>query len=240
MAEGNIFSNQDDVERIFHEPFQIYANNLVNTLPQHKDEFAISIAVDNVVAQINTDHNHLIFVIDTIQFRVKRDVQWVASAISLYDGIASSIDPASSGPGLPAEKRGPWVVQHYLFQSLQDDFNREMTMLLWNVGLFHFMGRLGASRNSIGALSTPIIFHVLGRMVLSEKLFEGENLGLCLDFIVHVGPYMDSEAAGAKDEFTGLLLQLRERVRHGGTVIDMAVRWVLRLREDGWTAQQAE
>jgi hypothetical protein len=240
MAQSNISSNQDDVGRIFLEAFQVYTNNLINSLPQQKDEIAIAIAVESLLAQINTDHNRLIFVIDTIQVRVKRDVAWVDFAISIYDGIALFIDLTFSGPGLPAEKRGSWVVQHYLLQSIQDDFNREMTMLLWNVGLIHFIGRLGASRNSIGALTSPVIFHVLGRMMLSEELFNGENLGLCLDYIVHVGPFMDSEAAGAKDEFTGMLMQLRERVKSGGTVTNMAMRWVLKLREDGWRAQQVE
>jgi hypothetical protein len=240
MAQSNIASNQDDLGQMFLQAFQIYTSGVINKLPQNKDETAIATAVEILVAQINTDHNRLIFVIDTIQARVKRDVVWIDSAISIYDGIALFIDPSFSGPGLPAEKRGLIVVQHYLMESIQKDFNREMTMLLWNVGLIHFMGRLGASRDSIGAPTPKIILHVMGRMMLSERLFDGENLGLCLDYIVHVGPFLDYETFGTADEFTGMLLQLRERVKIGGTVTNMAMRWVLKLREDGWRAQQVE
>ena len=243
MAQSNIASDFDNPRQIFLEAFQVYINGIINNLPPNKDGTTIKIAVEALVPQINIDHNRLIFIIERIQARVKRDVIWVDSAISLYDGIASFVNASFLWPGmqLPANKRGPFVIQHFLMQSIADDFDTDMTMLLWNVGLIHFMGRLGASRGSIAALPPHVILYILTRMMVSDSLFHGENLGLCLDYVVHVGPFLDSAASGATDEFTGSLMQLRERVRGmGGRVGNMAILWVLKLREDGWKAQQVE
>ena len=241
MAQNIPVANQDDLGEIFFKVFQKYTKDIINSLHPQKDETLITTAADIIVAQIMSDHNRLLFIIDTIQTRVKKDVVWIDSAICLYNGIAHFINPSFSGPGLPADKRGMMVLQHYLVDSIQNDFNEDVTQLLWNVGLIHFIGRLGAARESIGTLTPHSLFYVLNRMMVSDSLFVGENLGLCFDYIVHVGPYLDSEASGAKDEFTGMLMQLRERVKMlGGSVARMAMRWMFKLREDGWRAQQDE
>lgn len=243
LAQSNIASNFDNPEQIFPEAFQVYINGIIYNLPPDKDATTIKIAVEALVPQISIDHNRIIFVIERIQARVKRDVMWVDSAISLYDGIAAFVNASFPWPGmgLPAHKRGAFGIQYCLIKSLEKDLDTDMKMLLWNVGLIHFMGRLGASRGSIAALPPHVILYILTRMMVSDSLFHGENLGLCLDYVVHVGPFLDSAASGATDEFTGSLMQLRERVRGmGGRVGNMAILWVLKLREDGWKAQQVE
>ena len=241
MAQNTSVANQDDIAEIFFKAFLEYTKGVIDSLPPQKNENLITMAAEVIVAQIMSDHNRLLSIIDMIQARVKEDVVWMDSAISLYNGIALFINGSFSGPGLPAHTRGHLVVQHYLVHSIQKDFNEEMKELLWNVGLIHFIGRLGAERESIGQLTPQILFYVLTRMMVSDNLFVGENLGLCFDYIVHVGPYLDSEASGAKDEFTGMLMQLRERVKMlGGSVARMAMRWMFKLREDGWRAQQDE
>ncbi|KAG9204336.1 hypothetical protein G6514_001410 [Epicoccum nigrum] len=240
MAQSSSASSQDNLGQVFFEAFQLYTSGIINNLPSNNAEAAKATAVEIIVPQLNSDYNRLIYIVDTIQARVKRDVVWIDSAISIYDGIASSIDPFFSAPGLPADRRGCALVQHYLMTSVYADFTKTMTERFWNVGLIHFLGRLGASRESIGALTTNIARYIMGRMMLSERLFDGQNLGLCLDYIVHVGPFLDSEAAGAVNEFGGMLLQLRERVKMGGTVGNMAVCWLFKMRGDGWRAQLVE
>ena len=241
MAQNTPAPGQDDRAQAFFEAFQVYTSGIIDHLPSDQVETAKAAAVENLVPQLNSDYRRLIFITRTIQARVKRDVVWVDCAIAMYDGLAASIHPFLSAPGLAANQRGPLLVQHYLIQSVQADFDKTMGEVLWNVGQIHFMGRLGASRGSIGALTVHVIFHILGRMMLSDWLFEGENLGLCMDYIVYVGPFLDSEASGAKKAFTEMLMQMRDRVKGlGGRVDNMAMLWVLKLREDGWKAQQGE
>lgn len=113
-----------------------------------------------------------------------------------------------------------------------------MTSTYWSAGLVHFLAQLSASRESIGALTPRIILRILTGMVQSMNLCEGQNLDLCLNFIMTVGPFLESKELDFVDQFGEILRNLKEQVNGKGTASTMAVCWLLMLRERGWKTDE--
>ena len=236
---AHLFSilDRDNLNDIFLRAFQDCTKGIIDSLSTGVNDPAIATTIQTIVVQLNYDYNRLIYVVDIIQARVYRDAMWVDTAITVYDLIATFIDPYFPHPSLPV--RGPLLVQHQLMKALQAQFTVMLQDDEWSAGFVHFLGQLGTSSNSIGALTPGIVLHILTGMIDSTNIFGGQNFDLLFDFVIAVGPFLDTQALDVVNQFGEKLQLLQERVKSRGSVLSVAVFGLLKLRESGWRAEDS-
>ncbi|KAF3010022.1 hypothetical protein E8E13_011444 [Curvularia kusanoi] len=227
-------SAQDATNAFFKRSLQLYNDHVVNTLSTDPNDPAATQTVQTLIAQLNYNYQALDHLINAIQARIYRDVNWVNAALAIYNKLSATIPPNFSAPG--TDMKGACLVQHFMMKALQTQFDATMAQSLWSVGLVAFLGRLGASRQILGSLTPGIAFHILDEMVKSERLFSGQNFDICLDFILLVGSFLD---AGHVELFSHRLQHLQDRATGRSTVAWMAVCWLLRLRKFDWSVGAA-
>jgi predicted DNA-binding ribbon-helix-helix protein len=224
--------DQSALDEFFFRAFKECATGIINNLSPDANEPANATAIQVVTAQLNYDIARLVYVIDAIQARVHRQPAWVNAAVAVYDMMATSIDPAFTHPTQPI--RGAFLVQHQLMRALQAQFTGMMRAQTWSVGFVQFLGQLYMAKDSIGNLTSGIVLHILRDMVDSENLFLGGNLDLYLDFVITVGPLLDTQTAEVKAAVDEIMSKLQERVSNEASATRLAFFGLMKLRESGW------
>ena len=226
---------QDDLNDIFLRAFKDFTKGIVHSLSTNANDTGTATAVQTIVAQLNCDYSRLIYLVDVIQDRIYRDVQWASTAVAVYDMLATSIDPYFSHPSLPL--RGPFLIQHQLMKALQAQFTAMVEVQVWSAGFTYFLAQLCQSKDSIGRLTPGIMLHIIFGMVDSAYLFSDSNLDLLFEIINAAGPVLDAQAPEVVNEFGRKIQRLQELVRGRGNVFGMAVFGLVRLRELGWNVE---
>lgn len=232
MTEPPPGFGQTDLNEIFLRAFKDCTTSIINSLSNDANETATATAIQTIIAQLNYDYARLAYVVDVIQARVYADSAWVGAAVAVYDMMAIFIDPTFTHPELPI--RGPFLIQHQLMRALQAQFAQMLSKEAWSIGFVQFLGQLCRAKDHIGALTPSIVLHILTGMVDSGSLFLDRNLDLLFDFVIAVGPILDTQALDVVDAFSVKLQALQEHMSGKGTVALLAVLGLMRLRESGW------
>ena len=224
-----------DINNIFLRAFKDCASGIINDLSTEANDPATVTAVQTIVSQLNFNFARLSFVIDAIQDRVYYDPTWTEAAVSVYDTLATFIDPAFVHPDFSIQ--GALLVQHQLMKVLQAQFTSMVAADTWSPGFTNFLAQLCRTDDSIGNLTPGIMLHIVSGMVESGKLFNGGNLDLLFEVVCAAGPVLDSQALGIVNGLSNRLQRLQERVNERGQVMSMAVFGLLELRKMGWSSK---